>query len=167
MDKKRQPVKPVPADDKKIHTEFLKETETIHPMTHAANRKNLKLFGGIAAVILAGILSGYFLSGKLGVNTGGETAVQTATSQGTKVVGSSDTKTFRDNAEGTLESGGLDGHGTHKLIRPGGVSQTVYLTSSVLDLNQFVGKKVRVWGETNATQNAGWFMDIGKVEVLQ
>ena len=68
--------------------------------------------------------------------------------------------------EGNLESGGINGEGTHKLIRPGGDSQTVYLTSSVLDLNQFVGKKVKVWGQTFSAKKAGWLMDVGRVEVL-
>lgn len=73
---------------------------------------------------------------------------------------------FKDSAEGSLESGGLGTEGTHKLTREGGDSQTVYLTSSVIDLELFVGKKVRVKGETFSAQKAGWFMDVGSVEVL-
>lgn len=82
------------------------------------------------------------------------------------VVGSGDTKVFKDSAEGELQKGGINGEGTHRLIRAGGDSQTVYLTSSVLDLSQFEEKKVKVWGETFAAQKAGWLMDVGKVEVL-
>jgi hypothetical protein len=33
-------------------------------------------------------------------------------------------------------------------------------------LNEFVGKKVRVWGETHAGKKAGWLMDVGRVEAL-
>lgn len=78
-----------------------------------------------------------------------------------------DEKTFRDKAEGTMERNDTSGQysqGTHKLIRSGGPSQTVYLVSSVVDLDQFVGKKVVVWGETNHSTQVGWLMDVGKVE---
>ena len=77
-------------------------------------------------------------------------------------------QTFRDEAEGTIEKNDdLDKYaqGTHKLLRSGGESQTAYLTSSVLDLNEYVGKKVKVFGETFGSSQVGWLMDVGKVEV--
>ena len=77
-------------------------------------------------------------------------------------------QTFRDEAEGTVEKNDdLDKYaqGTHKLLRPGGESQTAYLTSSVVDLDEYVGKKVRVFGETFGSSQVGWLMDVGKVEV--
>ena len=73
---------------------------------------------------------------------------------------------FKDEAEGYLEAGGIDGEGSHKLLRPGGASQTVYLTSSVTDLDKFVGMEVKVYGETYQGQKAGWLMDVGKVKVI-
>lgn len=76
-------------------------------------------------------------------------------------------QTFKDEAEGTIEKNDeLDKYsqGTHKLIRAGGESQTAYLTSSVLDLDEFVGKKVKVFGETFGSSQVGWLMDVGKVE---
>lgn len=79
-------------------------------------------------------------------------------------------QTFRDEAEGTVEKNDdLDKYaqGTHKLLRPGGESQTAYLTSSVLDLNEYVGKKVKVFGETFGSSQVGWLMDVGKVEVQE
>ena len=79
------------------------------------------------------------------------------------------TQTFRDEAEGTIEKNDeLDKYaqGTHKLIRPGGESQTAYLTSSVLDLDEYDGKKVKVFGETFGSSQVGWLMDVGKVEVI-
>jgi hypothetical protein len=82
------------------------------------------------------------------------------------VFGVQDEQVFKDSAEGYLEKGGLDGEGSHKLLRPGGSSQTVYLTSSVTDLDKLVGMQVKVWGETFKGQKAGWLMDVGKVEVL-
>ena len=121
----------------------------------------------IAVVVALGTATGYFLS-----SSGGNTSVSVAGGkhkvvETEKSVGSTDTKTFRDQAEGTLEKGGLEGEGTHKLIRdPKRPDQTVYLTSSVIDLDQFTGKKVKVWGETFAAQKAGWLMDVGKVELL-
>lgn len=85
---------------------------------------------------------------------------------GTKV-GVADESTYKDSTEGTLEKGGIDGEGSHHLTRPGGESQTVYITSSIIDLDQFVGRKVKIWGETVSSQKAGWFMDVGKLEVLE
>ena len=79
-------------------------------------------------------------------------------------------QTFRDEAEGTIEKNeDLDKYaqGTHKLLRPGGESQTAYLTSSVLDLDEYVGKKVKVFGETFGSSQVGWLMDVGKVEVVE
>lgn len=111
---------------------------------------------GVVLLVLAGIATGFFLSG------GKPKIIKTQ-----KMVGSTDVKTFRDVAEGVLEKGGIDGEGTHKLIRPGGESQTAYLTSSIINLDDYVGKKVRVWGETFAAQKAGWLMDVGRVEVLE
>lgn len=72
---------------------------------------------------------------------------------------------FKDMAEGVLQTGGMQGEGQYHLVRPGGDSQNVYLTSSILDLSQFVGHKIKVWGATQQAQHAGWLMDVGKVEV--
>lgn len=118
-------------------------------------------------IITAGIISGYILSNKAykitdAINPGKITSSAPAK----RTVGSADTKTFPDSAEGTLEAGGYNGEGTHKLVREGGDSQTVYLTSSVIDMEEFVGQKVRIWGATFAAKKAGWLMDVGKVEVL-
>lgn len=80
------------------------------------------------------------------------------------------TQTFRDQAEGTIEKNDkLDKYaqGTHILIRPGGESQTAFLTSSVLDLDEFVGKKAKVHGETFGSSQVGWLMDVGKVEIVK
>lgn len=73
---------------------------------------------------------------------------------------------FDSHAVGYVEEGGIDGEGSHKLLRPGGDSQTVYLTSSVTDLDLFVGMEVEIWGETFKGQKAGWFMDVGRVKVV-
>jgi hypothetical protein len=76
-----------------------------------------------------------------------------------------DKKTFTDQAEGTLREGGFEGEGSFHLERPGGKSQYVYLTSTAVDLSEFIGKKVSVWGQTYEAEKAGWLMDVGYVEL--
>jgi hypothetical protein len=72
-----------------------------------------------------------------------------------------------DTAEGVLEVGGIKGEGTHHLVRGDDESQYVYLTSTVIDLESFTGKKVQVWGETLSAETAGWMMDVSKVKVTE
>jgi hypothetical protein len=81
-----------------------------------------------------------------------------------KTYGDGDVATFKDVAEGNLQSGGIEGEGQYHLVRLGGDSQNVYLTSSSVDLSQFIGSKVKVWGQTQAAQKAGWLMDVGKIQ---
>lgn len=74
----------------------------------------------------------------------------------------------RDSAEGVLEKNDKfeeTAQGQWKLIRSGGESQTAFLTSSFLDLDQYVGKKVKVYGETLGSSKVGWLMDVAKIEV--
>ncbi len=74
---------------------------------------------------------------------------------------------FQDTAVGIVENKERnEGEGTHRLLREGGESQTAYLTSSVLDLDMFVGHKVQVWGQTFSSRKVGWLMDVGKIKVL-
>jgi hypothetical protein len=132
------------------------------------------LYGLIAVVvILAGIASGYFMAaGQRGGGSliGGEKLRESVSSDeitvGTKV-GVADESTFRDSAEGTLAKGGFEGEGSHHLVRPGGDSQTVYISSVIIDLDQYIDRKVKVWGETINSQKTGWLMDVGKLEVLE
>lgn len=83
------------------------------------------------------------------------------------VFGATDEKTFRDQAEGILQPGGIEGEGSHHIERGANASQWVYVTSSVVDLDLFVGHKVSVWGETNSGKKAGWLMDVGRLKVLE
>jgi hypothetical protein len=117
-------------------------------------------------LVIFGIGTGLFLSKTLTPKTAASQTSAGAMIKTDKVVGSADAKTFKDSAIGTVQKGGLDGEGTHKLIREGGDSQTAYLVSSVVDLDTFVGKKVQVWGETMAAKKVSWLMDVGKVELL-
>jgi len=86
--------------------------------------------------------------------------IQTNTSAG--VI---DKKTFNIDATGILREGGIEGEGNFHLERPGGVSQNAYLTSSTVDLSKYIGKKIKVWGQTYNAQKAGWLMDVGLVEI--
>ncbi len=109
---------------------------------------------GLAKLANSGSSGGYSADAAPGAKT-------TSNSSGIK-----DAKRFPDTAEGKLVEGGIEGEGSFHLERPGGESQNVYLTSSIVDLSEFVGKKVRVMGQTFAGQKAGWLMDVGYVEKL-
>lgn len=120
------------------------------------------IIGAAVVIVVAGSAAGYWLAKKprvAGVAAPGVTVTESE-------VGIKDTQTFPDSAQGMMEKGGINGEGTHKLIREGGPSQTVYLVSSVVDLDQFVGRKVEVWGQTFDAAKAGWLMDVGLVKIL-
>jgi len=117
------------------------------------------------AVILAGSAVGFLLSKTTKSNTKGNSNSKNAKVE--KTAGIADKKTFKDKAEGKLKEGGIDGEGNFYPERSGGESQNVYLTSTTVDLSQYIGKKIRVWGETFQAEKAGWLMDVGLVEVLQ
>ncbi len=81
--------------------------------------------------------------------------------------GAPDASAFKDSADGVLLAGGLEGEGSHRIVREGGQSQNVYLTSSIVDLKMFEGHSVKVYGETFKAQKAGWLMDVGRVEIKE
>ncbi|PIU34820.1 hypothetical protein COT03_01835 [Candidatus Shapirobacteria bacterium CG07_land_8_20_14_0_80_39_18] len=145
---------------------------TESPVSSEGKLKIIKRILPLLAILVAiglGVFTGFYFSGKSGnvffPGLGGIVSKDKIV-KGSEF-GSKDLSKFKDTAMGVLESGGLDGEGTHKLIREGGPSQTVYLTSSVLDLDQFVGRKIQIWGETFQAQKAGWLMDIGRVKILE
>jgi hypothetical protein len=76
-------------------------------------------------------------------------------------------KNFSDIATGVIEKGSINGEGTHILNREGGASQRASLTSSAVDLDLFVGKKVEIKGETNSSNKTSWLLDVGTVKVLE
>lgn len=147
------------------------ENNTNNPdIIHDINGKNNKSFLSLPVfffiLILAiglGIGTGYIIK-SLSPSTQKETSSQSGSK---KTAGIANKETFKDKAEGILKEGGIDGEGNFHLERPGGKSQNVYLTSTTVDLSDFVGKKVRVWGETFQAEKAGWLMDVGLVETLQ
>lgn len=131
------------------------------PLSLDQKKMNMIVGGVYAFLVLLGVGTGYLISQKIPVPQ------KSGFIKTDKVIGTTDTKTFRDSAEGTIEKDGVDGEGTHRLIREGGPSQTAFLISSVIDLDQYLGKKVKVYGETFAAQKASWLMDVGKIELLE
>lgn len=132
-------------------------------------KKKFIIFAVIA--ILAGTLTGYGSSrlnkrNDLSKGNIAQVASEVNTIKAGDTFGITDKDTFSDSAQGYLEKGGVNGEGSHRLLREGGESQTVALTSSVTDLDDFVGMEIKVWGETNKAQQSGWFMDVGQVEVI-
>lgn len=126
-----------------------------------------RLFILFLVVALLGVGTGYLLAktGGAGGLRGGDGTKSGSVSKG-KVFGSDDLKTYKDVAEGVMKEGGIEGEGAFHLERPGGVSQNVYLTSSTIDLSKFINKKVKVWGQTQDAEKAGWLMDVGRLGVL-
>jgi hypothetical protein len=136
----------------------------------ATEEKEEKAYGKVVYIVfgillLLGVATGFFLASQragTAVSVAGGNAEDAGS--GT-AIGSTDHKTFKDSATGTVEVGGLEGEGTHQLVREGGPSQTVYLISSVVDMDQFAGKEVTVWGQTMDAKKAAWLMDVGKIEI--
>lgn len=117
----------------------------------------------VAISVALGVLTGFILSNKrsgdlTGARVGGPIAKNAQ----------SDTRTFKDFAQGVIkerpqsQDPGEYVEGTHFLVREGAVP--VALTSSVVDLSKYEGKKVKVFGETQKALKEGWLMDVGKVE---
>jgi hypothetical protein len=118
-------------------------------------------------ILLVGVGVGYgasLVSAKTGTSIVPSSLNPNAPTKG-KIYGNGDPSVFKDTAEGVLKNGGIDGEGQYHLVRPGGDSQSVYLTSSDVDLSQFINQKIKVWGQTQSAQHAGWLMDVGKVQV--
>ena len=127
----------------------------------------LKITVLLLVVGLLGIGSGFLVAkGTTGTSTSSDEVTNASDIVKGKTYGVDDTKTFKDVAEGELKEGGIDGEGQYHLVRPGGETQYVYLTSSVVDLGLIKGRKIKVWGQTQKAQSAPWLMDVGKVEVL-
>jgi len=146
-------------------------TATDVPTSPSSTSKN-KLFTPLFVVIalVLGVSSGAVLKNlktksSLGIRSEVQAPGEAGSIKVGDVFGAKDKSGFPDEATGILEEGGINGEGTHKLLRPGGPNQTVYLTSSVLDLDEFAGFKITVWGETFSAQKAGWLMDVGGIKV--
>lgn len=149
-------------------TEKKTEENLVHNFNEEGPLFTRKLIITLAVVVLLGVGTGYYFGiNNAGGGTGGIKQI-TGSSEIKKgtTEGVNNTSSFKDTAEGSLKEGGVNGEGAFHLVRPGGDSQNVYLTSSIVDLSKYVGKKIKVWGQTQKAQTAGWLMDVGKIEVL-
>src|SRR5579859_6684108 len=141
---------------------------SVNPLKTSSNKMPIIIAVGVI-IILIGLGAGWlFASKKTASGSGTKANIPTVTVSKNEA-GVTDPSTIKDvtTATGTLKVGGIRGEGTYHLDRPGGSSQTVYLTSTTVDMSGFVNEKVQVWGQTLASQNAPWFMDVGKIKVVQ
>lgn len=150
---------------KKSHTHVTEEdqpmdegVDTMDTIASEVKTEKRGIYVVYGVLVLLGVVTGYLLS-KSSVGTGKSTTSKTDTAAAASA------KIYKDSAIGVIEKGGFEGEGTHKLVREGGPSQTAYLTSTAVGLDDYVGKKVKVWGETVAAKKAAWLMDVGKVEL--
>jgi len=149
----------ITSDDTLIHNLDTKSAQS--------NPNNGEGFSYLQFALILIIVVGLGIAAGLGATKLKKTkSSSTQNAKAEKSIGISDKKTFKDNAEGVLKEGGVDGEGNFHLERTGGESQNVYLTSTTVDLSKYIGKKVRVWGQTFQAEKAGWLMDVGLVEVL-
>ncbi|OGM11862.1 hypothetical protein A2Z22_01415 [Candidatus Woesebacteria bacterium RBG_16_34_12] len=160
-------------DNATMQPQVKNEAEIGKPVLKKIPMRNTKetmlLIVGSLLVVLAGIGTGWFLSGSTlaSRSSKGSSEVTTGAEKSETEAGIADEATFRDTAEGKLVEGGVDGEGTHHLERGLGPEKDVYLTSTVIDLQSFVDKKVQIWGETITARKAGWLMDVGKIKVIE
>lgn len=151
--------KPV-VDDVKVLRPIDAKDEVLSTQRMKTHKGIILLVYGL--LLFLGIGTGYLLSAKTNLGTTSTTGGVT-TNTVAKVVGVKDA-IFKDCATGVIEKEGLNGEGTHKLIREGGPSQTAYLLSSIVDMDQYVGLTVKVCGQTIAAKKVSWLMDVGRLE---
>ena len=119
-------------------------------------------------VVILGVGTGYVLAGPVkseGMGTQ-NTPEQVEVKEGEAGLDESQASE-KEAPIGILKEGGIEGEGMYHLERPGGPTKNVYLTSTVLNLQSFVDKKVQVWGDTLAGAKAGWLMDVVKIKEVK
>lgn len=165
------PKSTTPADSMKEIKDVV--SSEVKPLVKPLNTRKLNkgtvlmILGSFFAVSL-GVLTGWFLAGTEQKSSSGPISSEISSKNGeVEEAGIADEATFRDSAEGLLKKGGIKGEGTHYLDRNLGEDKYVYLTSTVIDLDSFLDKKVTVWGETISARFAGWLMDVGKIKVVK
>jgi len=142
------------------------------------NKPNNKSIITIVIVVIAAIAAGFWISRfwpsqstvSLSDMESGQTVGADAISPDALEVGvvyGEKEKAFKDSATGTLESGNINGEGTHILKREGGETQWAALISSTVDLDLFVDKKVEIEGETHSSTKANWLIDVGNIKIIE
>lgn len=158
-----------------------KNTEA-NPQTLLATKSKIPL-SLFAIVVVLALTSGFWLSRLIPAGSSSTSSDLEMTSKSDLAESTDDISTtdqlkvgvlygntaalFSDSAIGVVEEGGLNGEGTHTLDREGGSDQTAVLTSSTVDLDLFVGKKVEVKGQTNNSPKVSWFMDVGSIKIIE
>lgn len=154
-----------------FETEELQNNSQIfkNDLTNNDNKAFYKKVGIFALIAIFGVFSGWGLYSLIGTGSSPEKVERPVTSEEVNKgdVFGSDSDLFKDEAVGIIQEREGVGDGTHMLLREGGESQTAYLTSSVLDLDMFIGRKVQVWGQTFDSTNVAWLMDVGRIKVLE
>lgn len=157
------------------------DKKTTEPIVHDFKTTNSSMNKSVLVAflmfILLGVGTGFIAANALGTTptmSGGNSSSDGITTGGVTVhkgdiIGTKDASQYKmsEVPQGVLKEGGIEGEGAYHLERDGGPSRNVYLTSSVLDLAPFVGHTVKVWGQTQAAQSAGWLMDVGRLQVIE
>ena len=148
------------------------EEEVTEVIEEQPSSRKISLVGFILVVLVLGVISGWalFKSPFFKSTPKGEIQLAEGGTASRAKVGETygrEDDVFKDEAVGVVEANGLSGEGTHKLLREGGESQTVFLTSSILDLDMFIDRKVIVWGQTFSSEKVGWLMDVGRLKVVE
>ncbi len=141
-----------------------KASDILKPLISKFGDLNRIFVAVLGLAIVLGAITGYSMVGK-----SGNGSIKLPTESPKSAI--QDTRTFRDFAEGTLrarpapKNPGDYVEGSHLLVRDG--VDPVALTSSVVDLSRYEGKKVKVYGETQKALKEGWFLAVGRVEQVK
>lgn len=141
-----------------------KAGDMLKPLVSKFGSLNRIFVAILALAVVLGAITGYSMVGKAG-----SSALKLPTESPKSAI--QDTRTFKDFAEGTLrarpapKNPGDYVEGSHLLVRDG--ADPVALTSSVVDLSKYEGKKVKVYGETQKALKEGWLMDVGRIEEVK
>ncbi len=153
----------------------LSQTQTVTRTRVSNNRLN-----PVVIIVMIGLISGFLLS-RISSTKKSSTSIVDSSGDKQEVIANIDSAEsivvgkwygnanaeYKDSAIGTIEKGSINGEGTHILAREGGVTQRASLTSSAVDLDLFVGKKVEVKGQTNASKKTSWLLDVGTIKVTE
>jgi len=134
------------------------------PGTKESTKSNMMIVVVAFLVVGLGVATGWFLSGtKAGTSSNSSEKTKSDANE----EGQLDEAVKYQDAEGKLVEGGIKGEGTHHIERDNNPSRFVYLTSTAIDLDKYIDKKVQIWGETISSVNAPWLMDVVKIKITE
>lgn len=141
----------------------LSPKEVVHKLPESNSSKMKSIVIGLV-VVLIGVGTGYLLSGASAKESGPVPTSNIAEGSKTAAV---DESSLSEPEVGILNEGGIEGEGTHYLDRGAGADKYIYLLSTVLNLDSFVGKKVEIRGHTLGAEKARWLMDVGRIKEVK